>query len=1081
MGCGGSAQKPNEKSEKSQAPAQQGVGPGMTGEQQAGSDGAGQKNTQVRSSLSKVKNAADDDPFGTPEEVAAAQRGEGSPPPTETQQNQQRNSFIPGFTFGEAGALSPEAPKQSDKPTLSPQQGSRQNPTRRSAVSAEVLELEKPEDWTAPVVDKDATAEARLRECLARHALFASFAKDDMDVVVKAMAEEKFAAGTEILQQGQESTKKYYIITDGEVDVIKHGETVAVFQPGNGFGDLELMYPGPCAATVKAKSDITTYTLDRDTYRVLVMKASLKRQKIFKDLLAGVSFLVDLNEHQRMTLADALETHDYSPGEKIITGGQDNDWMHIIYKGTVSVIGRDEAGQETNVCDFGKGDTVGELEFLHGHKCVADVVAKTEVTTCRLHRDHFELCMGPLKDFLKDKATGSNYTYYQTARTQFAEGFTFGDDDPLSEGAKESEVEPTPATSPEPSGGGQRPSSQRGGVVRREGVSAAPLEDDPDFVPPKVEKSAEAAQQLRDVVAANCLLKTLLESDREVLVDAMEECKFEKGQKILVQDETGGKHWYVISEGAVNVVRSGEVLVRKTKGDDFGELELMYDQPCRATVEAETDVVAWRIDRSTYQHIVMRVASKRREELRGLLKGVDVLKGIQSEDRITMLADALEEGRYEVGEKLIRHGETPEWMHVILDGSVDVVGRDGDEEKVVCSFTRGACVGELEFLNNHSCVADVVATTPVRTGKLHRSHFERVMGPIADLLKENAQTESYTYYREALGGFSFGEEGEEVDAPKAGAPEDAPRPMTGTVQRQKREAVSAEVYDEEEQKNFVPRFVQKTDSEREAIEKALSKNLLFSSLMSEAEPMRVVVDAMERAEFKAGETPMMQGEVGGEHWFVIETGSAEIVKNNVVVDVFGPGQGFGEMELMYACRTAATVRAAEDLLCWRLDRATYRHVIMRASQERRKRYKDALGGVEFLQVLSQWQQDQLADALQPCTFQEGDYIVRHGDQHEAMHIVVSGDVEVVGRDAEGEKQHVCKLSHGEMIGELEFLHPGAAVADVQALSEVKTLRLNREHFELCMGPVKDFMEQTALSDKYKYYQQSMAKISVKQG
>ena len=82
------------------------------------------------------------------------------------------------------------------------------------------------------------------------------------------------------------------------------------------------------------------------------------------------------------------------------------------------------------VCEFGRGDIVGEMEFLHDHNTVADVVAKSDevfalfvsgglyqqsrfqepchntshplqVRTARLERKHFEMCMGSLKDLLK--------------------------------------------------------------------------------------------------------------------------------------------------------------------------------------------------------------------------------------------------------------------------------------------------------------------------------------------------------------------------------------------------------------------------------------------------------------------------------------------------------------------------------------------------------------------------------------------------------------------------------------------------------------------------------------------------------
>ena len=55
------------------------------------------------------------------------------------------------------------------------------------------------------------------------------------------------------------------------------------------------------------------------------------------------------------------------------------------------------------MCELSVGDPIGELEFLHKHDCVADVVAKTHVETVRLNREHFDMCMGPVLDALKER------------------------------------------------------------------------------------------------------------------------------------------------------------------------------------------------------------------------------------------------------------------------------------------------------------------------------------------------------------------------------------------------------------------------------------------------------------------------------------------------------------------------------------------------------------------------------------------------------------------------------------------------------------------------------------------------------
>jgi CRP-like cAMP-binding protein len=87
-------------------------------------------------------------------------------------------------------------------------------------------------------------------------------------------------------------------------------------------------------------------------------------------------------------------------------------------EGVVEVIGRDEAGKEVNVCTFTTGDCVGELEFINRHECVADCKAQTVVRAARMHRDHFEMCMGPVTDvLLRNAMENEKYGYYR-ARSQ---------------------------------------------------------------------------------------------------------------------------------------------------------------------------------------------------------------------------------------------------------------------------------------------------------------------------------------------------------------------------------------------------------------------------------------------------------------------------------------------------------------------------------------------------------------------------------------------------------------------------------------------------------------------------------------
>jgi MFS family permease len=69
---------------------------------------------------------------------------------------------------------------------------------------------------------------------------------------------------------------------------------------------------------------------------------------------------------------------------------------------------------------------------------------------------------------------------------------------------------------------------------------------------------------------------------------------------------------------------------------------------------------------------------------------------------------------------------------------------------------------------------------------------------------------------------------------------------------------------------------------------------------------------LEPVDVPAGHVVFRQGDVG-DHYYVIESGEAEVVGDGQVVTTLGPGAGFGEIALLRRIRRTATVRATSEL------------------------------------------------------------------------------------------------------------------------------------------------------------------------
>ena len=72
--------------------------------------------------------------------------------------------------------------------------------------------------------------------------------------------------------------------------------------------------------------------------------------------------------------------------------------------------------------------------------------------------------------------------------------------------------------------------------------------------------------------------------------------------------------------------------------------------------------------------------------------------------------------------------------------------------------------------------------------------------------------------------------------------------------------------------------------------------------------------------------------------YVLEQGAlncTKVFKGNTEptqLKVYAPGEGFGELALLYNAPRAATITALEDSVCWRLDRDTFNHIVKDAAQ-----------------------------------------------------------------------------------------------------------------------------------------------------
>lgn len=190
-----------------------------------------------------------------------------------------------------------------------------QVPRRRGGISAEPVSEEDATSYVKKVVPKDYKTMAALSKAIAKNVLFAHLDENERSDIFDAMFPVTFLPGEPIIRQGKPQKNQktinfekmsyytffnlppgdegdnFYVIDQGEVEIFVNSELVTTIGEGGSFGELALIYGTPRAATVRAKTDVKLWGIDRDSYRRILMGSTIRKRKMYEEFLSRVSIL----------------------------------------------------------------------------------------------------------------------------------------------------------------------------------------------------------------------------------------------------------------------------------------------------------------------------------------------------------------------------------------------------------------------------------------------------------------------------------------------------------------------------------------------------------------------------------------------------------------------------------------------------------------------------------------------------------------------------------------------------------------------------------------------------------------------
>jgi putative ABC transport system ATP-binding protein len=121
----------------------------------------------------------------------------------------------------------------------------------------------------------------RICEFLRPIDLFKTLTPRQLTDVAEKMTKRRFVAGDTIIREG-ETGEEFFLISDGEVEVIRADREVARLGPGDFFGEVALISGEPRNATVVAVGDVDTYVLGKDDFQTALATSQSFREQLYR-------------------------------------------------------------------------------------------------------------------------------------------------------------------------------------------------------------------------------------------------------------------------------------------------------------------------------------------------------------------------------------------------------------------------------------------------------------------------------------------------------------------------------------------------------------------------------------------------------------------------------------------------------------------------------------------------------------------------------------------------------------------------------------------------------------------------------
>jgi ATP-binding cassette subfamily B protein len=249
--------------------------------------------------------------------------------------------------------------------------------------------------------------EDKIQKALRENVIYSMLDSVEREKLNDVLFLETFKLGEVIIQQGEQASG-YFIIISGKARVVINDEiTVAHIKKGAGVGEQSLLFEKDAGATVRASSKIVVAKLPKDSFKKLI-KEHPDLERRFKKIVSQyeqinsikkLKIFSNLKQSEVDLLIDRIETVQVKKGDFVFHQDDRADDIFIVKKGKVQVLNE----HTKKILSIAReGGVLGEVSFLRETNRINATKALEDTTLFRLTRDVFTECVPTLKEYLEE-------------------------------------------------------------------------------------------------------------------------------------------------------------------------------------------------------------------------------------------------------------------------------------------------------------------------------------------------------------------------------------------------------------------------------------------------------------------------------------------------------------------------------------------------------------------------------------------------------------------------------------------------------------------------------------------------------